>query len=301
VLPPLCAELRNMVLQPMILPMVLKIADSQDKYDFETSTLPALVPVLSTAAGETLLLLVKHAELIVNKASQEHLISHVLPMLVRAYDDNDARMQEEVLKKTVSLATKLDSQLVRQAILPRVHGLALKTTVAAVRVNALLCLGDMISVLDKPAILEILQTIARCTAVDRSAPTLMCTLGVANSILKQHGVDFVVEHVLPLVVPLLLAQQLNVQQFAKYMSFVKGVLRSQILLLSYIQFYQLHGDPVGPSSFRKRVLKIAPAHVLLTPCLRFLCTLEFFGCIITSPCYGILRVKKNLDGIELET
>ncbi|XP_071717238.1 SCY1-like protein 2 A [Rutidosis leptorrhynchoides] len=225
VLPPLCAELRNMVLQPMILPMVLKIADSQDKIDFEASTLPALVPVLSTAAGETLLLLVKHAELIVNKASQEHLVSHVLPMLVRAYDDTDVRMQEEVLKKTVSLATKLDSQLVRQSILPRVHGLALKTTVAAVRVNALLCLGDMITILDKPAILEILQTIHRCTAVDHSAPTLMCTLGVANSILKQHGVDFVVEHVLPLLVPLLLAQQLNIQQFAKYMSFVKGVLR----------------------------------------------------------------------------
>ncbi|KAL8225431.1 hypothetical protein R6Q57_017988 [Mikania cordata] len=225
VLPPLCAELRNMVMQPMILPMVLRIADSQDKIDFETSTLPALVPVLTTAAGETLLLLVKHAELIVNKASQEHLVSHVLPMLVRAYDDTDARMQEEVLKKTVNLASKLDSQLVKQSILPRVHGLALKTTVAAVRVNALLCLGDMVTVLDKPAILEILQTIQRCTAVDRSAPTLMCTLGVANSILKKHGVDFVAEHVLPLLVPLLLAQQLNVQQFAKYMSFVKTVLR----------------------------------------------------------------------------
>lgn len=225
VLPPLCAELRNMVMQPMILPMVLMIAESQDKVDFETSTLPALVPVLTTAAGETLLLLVKHAELIVNKASEEHLVSHVLPMLVRAYDDTDARMQEEVLKKTVSLATKLDPQLVKQSILPRVHGLALKTTVAAVRVNALLCLGDMVVLLDKPAILEILQTIQRCTAVDRSAPTLMCTLGVANSILKQHGVEFVVEHVLPLVVPLVLAQQLNIQQFAKYMSFVKGVLR----------------------------------------------------------------------------
>ncbi|KAJ0521379.1 putative protein kinase SCY1-SCYL2 family [Helianthus annuus] len=225
VLPPLCAELRNMVMQPMILPMVLKIADSQDKCDFEASTLPALVPVLSTAAGETLLLLVKHAELIVNKASQEHLVSHVLPMLVRAYDDTDARMQEEVLKKTVTLATKLEPQLVKQSILPRVHGLALKTTVAAVRVNALLCLGDMVTVLDKPAILDILQTIQRCTAVDRSAPTLMCTLGVANSILKKHGVDFVAEHVLPLLIPLLLAQQLNVQQFAKYMSFVKSVLR----------------------------------------------------------------------------
>nr|DAD37965.1 TPA_asm: hypothetical protein HUJ06_008606 [Nelumbo nucifera] len=116
-------------------------------------------------------------------------------------------------------------QLVKQAILPRVHGLALKTTVAAVRVNALLCLGDMIQILDKHAILDILQTIQRCTAVDHSAPTLMCTLGVSNSILKQYGVEFVAEHVLPLLMPLIIAQQLNVQQFAKYMLFVKDILR----------------------------------------------------------------------------
>lgn len=225
VLPPLCAELRNLVMQPMILPMVLTIAEAQEKNDFELSTLPALVPVLSTAAGETLLLLVKHAELIINKTSQEHLISHVLPMIVRAYDDNDPRIQEEVLRKSAFLAKQLDVQLVKQAILPRVHGLALKTTVAAVRVNALLCLGDLVSTLDKHATLEVLQTIQRCTAVDRSAPTLMCTLGVANSILKQYGVEFTAEHVLPLLMPLLTAQQLNVQQFAKYMLFVKDILR----------------------------------------------------------------------------
>lgn len=225
VLPPLCAELRNLVIQPMILPMVLTIAESQDKNDFEQSTLPALVPVLSTAAGDTLLLLVKHAELIINKTSQEHLISHVLPMIVRAYDDNDARLQEEVLKKSVSLAKQLDPQLVTQVILPRVHGLALKTTIAAVRVNALLCLGDMVNRLDKHAVLDILHTIQRCTAVDRSPPTLMCTLGVANSIFKRHGVEFVAEHVLPLLMPLLTAQQLNVQQFAKYMLFVKDMLQ----------------------------------------------------------------------------
>ncbi|CAL0333165.1 unnamed protein product [Lupinus luteus] len=225
VLPPLCAELRNVVIQPMILPMVLTIAESQDKNDFEQSTLPALVPVLNTASGETLLLLVKHAEHIINKTSQEDLVSHVLPMIIRAYDDNDARLQEEVLKKSVSLAKQLDSHLVKQVVLPRVHGLALKTTVAAVRVNALLCLGDMINRLDKHAVLDILHTIHRCTAVDRSPPTLMCTLGVANSIYKQYGVEFVAEHVLPLIMPLLAAQQLNVQQFAKYMLFVKDMLQ----------------------------------------------------------------------------
>ncbi|KAI5311668.1 hypothetical protein L3X38_040841 [Prunus dulcis] len=225
VLPPLCAELRNLVMQPMILPMVLTIAESQDKNDFELSTLPALVPVLSTAVGDTLLLLLKHAELIINKTMQEHLISHVLPMIVRAFGDTDARIQEEVLKKSSFLAKKLDAQLVKQAILPRIHGLALKTTVAAVRVNALLCLGDLVPTLDKRAILDILQTIQRCTAVDRSAPTLMCTLGVSNSILKKHGAEFVAEHVLPLLTPLLTAPQLNVQQFAKYMLFVKDILR----------------------------------------------------------------------------
>uniref|UniRef100_A0A0D6R132 Protein kinase domain-containing protein n=1 Tax=Araucaria cunninghamii TaxID=56994 RepID=A0A0D6R132_ARACU len=225
VLPPLCAELRNVVMQPMILPMVLTIAESQEKTDFELSTLPALVPVLSSAAGETLLLLVKHAGLIISKANQEHLIAYVLPLLIRAYDDSDVRIQEEVLRRTVPLAKQLDFQAMKQSVLPRVHGLALKTTVAAVRVNALLCLGELVHLLDKRAVLDILQTLQRCTAVDRSAPTLMCTLGVANAVYKQYGLEFAAEHLLPLLVPLLVAQQLNLQQFAKYMLFVKEILR----------------------------------------------------------------------------
>lgn len=32
-------------------------------------------------------------------------------MIVRAYDDNDPRIQEEVLKKSVSLAKQLDPQV----------------------------------------------------------------------------------------------------------------------------------------------------------------------------------------------
>ncbi|PPR92189.1 hypothetical protein GOBAR_AA28493 [Gossypium barbadense] len=146
-------------------------------------------------------------------------------MFVRAYDDSDSRIQEEVLRKSAFLAKQLDLQLVKQAILPRIHGLALKTTVAVVRVNALLCLGDLVHTLDKGSVQDVLQTIQQCTAVDRSAPTLLCTLGVSNSVLKKYGVEFTAEHVLPLLTPLLTAQQLNVQQFTKYMLFVKDVLR----------------------------------------------------------------------------
>lgn len=54
-----------------------------------------------------------------------------------------------------------------------------------VRVNALLCLGELVQRLDKQAVIEVLGTLKRCTAVDHSAPTLMCTLGVASAIYKQ--------------------------------------------------------------------------------------------------------------------
>ncbi|MBA0797160.1 hypothetical protein Gohar_007881, partial [Gossypium harknessii] len=110
VLPPLCAELRNLVMQPLILPMVLMIAESQDKNDFKLVTSPVLMPVLSNAAGEAMLLLLKNAELIINKTSSEHLESHLLPMFVRAYDDSDSRIQEEVLRKSAFLAKQLDLQ-----------------------------------------------------------------------------------------------------------------------------------------------------------------------------------------------
>jgi hypothetical protein len=45
------------------------------------------------------------------QASHEHLISHILPMLVRAYDDTDPRLQEEVLRRTVPLSRQLDMKV----------------------------------------------------------------------------------------------------------------------------------------------------------------------------------------------
>ena len=143
------------------------------------------------------------------------------------------------------------------------------------RVNALRCLGDLVPFLDKEGILGILETVRRCTAVDHSAPTLMCTLGVANAIYKQvsslthnfycslfvgifpsqfylaviinltslsfiqSGVEFAAEYVIPLIFPLLTAHQLNVQQFAKYMLFVKDITR-YYLIISYITSSHMH-------------------------------------------------------------
>ena len=65
--------------------------------------------------------------------------------------------------------------------------------------NALRCLGDLVPSLDKEGILGILETVRRCTAVDHTAPTLMCTLGVANAIYKQVSLVFLTCSSLPLL------------------------------------------------------------------------------------------------------
>lgn len=76
----------------------------QDRNDFELITLPALVPVLSTASGDTLLLLVKHAELITNKVKLINVYALVnygiltLRMFVSALSSSDWTQYDGIKK-----------------------------------------------------------------------------------------------------------------------------------------------------------------------------------------------------------
>ena len=75
----LCTDLFDVT----ILKRRLLLALLQDKGDFELATLPALVPVFTSASGETLLLLVKHADLIINKVIRvtcEISIDYIIPL-----------------------------------------------------------------------------------------------------------------------------------------------------------------------------------------------------------------------------
>ena len=61
-----------------------------------------------------------------------------------------------------------------------------------------------------------------CGITDHCSSVSMCVI--------QYGIEFAAVHVLPLLTPLLIAQRLNVQQFAKYMLFVKDILRYYIYM-----------------------------------------------------------------------
>lgn len=64
-----------------------------------------------TGQSDILLLLVKHTALLSAKVPDAFRTSHVIPMLVRGFDDTDTRIQEEVLKKTGRFAQSMEYQV----------------------------------------------------------------------------------------------------------------------------------------------------------------------------------------------
>ena len=55
------------------------------------------------------------------------------------------------------------------------------------------------------------------SSVDKTAPTLMCVLGLGEALGKEYGPDMIGEHILPLLTPLLVAPTFSREQFGTAM------------------------------------------------------------------------------------
>ena len=67
--------------------------------------------------------------------------------------------------------------------------------------------------MDKEEAEKVLATAAKVTAVDKSAPTIMCVVGLVEAISKQWGPDITALLCLPVLSPLMVAPSLSHQQF----------------------------------------------------------------------------------------
>lgn len=70
----------------------------------------------------------------------------------------DVRCQEECLKRIPECLESSDYAAVKGELVPRMHALCLRTTSAAVRVNALVCMGKVAGRLDKEEAMKFLAT-----------------------------------------------------------------------------------------------------------------------------------------------
>ena len=225
VLPPLLTELRTPQLQSLVLPLILELAERQDADDFTSFTLPHLAPLLNQATGSTLgTILRSTAAFAARVTSPEAFEASVLPAVLRGVEAPEVLVQEEALRQVVAAAGRVRPDAMRRDVMPRLHAVALNTTAAAVRVNALVGLGKVTPGLGPAEWETTLGMLRQLYTVDTSAATLMCVLGVADAVGRAGGAALTASRVLPLVCPLTLAPGLNQQQLSTVMKVLRGML-----------------------------------------------------------------------------
>lgn len=76
-----------------------------------------------------------------------------------------------------------------------------------------MAIGKVVGRMDKEEAEKVLATAAKVTSVDKSAPTIMCVVGLVEAISKQWGPDITALLCLPVLAPLMVASSLTHQQF----------------------------------------------------------------------------------------
>lgn len=226
VLPPLLTELRTPELQPLVLPLILNLAERQTPTDFSEWTLPHLAPLLATATGHTLGTILKSTAAFADRVpSPETFELYVLPAVLRGVAAPEVLVQEEALRQVTAAAHKVTPETLRCTVVPLLHKTAVDTTAAAVRVNALVALGKIAPCFAVPEFDATLDALHRIAANDRAAATVMCVLGVADAMGKVGGVNLIASRCLPLACPLMLAPGLNRAQIGTVSRVLGGMLR----------------------------------------------------------------------------
>jgi SCY1-like protein 2 len=227
VLPPLLTELRTPQLQTLVLPLILELAERQDPEDFTGFTLPHLTPLLERATGATLLSILRSTAAFAARITcPEVFEARVLPAVLRGVEAPEVLVQEEALRQVAvaAAAGRVRPKAMCLDVFPLLLAAALNTTAAAVRVNALVALGKVAPGLGPQEWDAALAMLRQLLAVDTSAATLMCVLGVADAVGRAGGAALTAARVLPLVCPLTMAPGLNQQQLGTVMRILHAML-----------------------------------------------------------------------------
>lgn len=226
VLPPLLTELRNEQLQALVLPLVLNIIPLQEPQDFMDWTLPGLLPVAASAKGEALTVFTRNAALLATTMPEEAVRQLIVPLLMRAADQGDAAAQEEMVKAVPMLAEIVTEEDLKANLLPRLCGLCLGTTSAAVRSQALVAMGKLLPSIELDEAKKMLTICGKVTSVDTTPGTIMCVIGLGTAVAKRYGAEAAARTSLPVMGPCLAAPALTPSQYSTAMRAVREILAS---------------------------------------------------------------------------
>ncbi|ESP05108.1 hypothetical protein LOTGIDRAFT_151904 [Lottia gigantea] len=229
ILPALYTECNNNNMIPFVLPTILLVAEQSSDKDYVRLILPQLIPMFTIKDPmQVCLIFLQNMNLLLSKTPQNDIKTHVLPMINQALESDNSQIQELCLNIIPTFAELIEYTSLKNSVIPRIKKLTLKTSVLAVRVNCLLCLGQMLEHMDKwfviDDILPLLPTIPT-----REPAVLMGILGIYTVAFSHDKLgltkDVMSNKILPYLIPVSMDNNLNLQQFNAYMALVKEMLQ----------------------------------------------------------------------------
>lgn len=209
---------------PFVLPNVLLIAESCSKAEYEKHIFPHIKSIMSLQDPvQILLIFMQNMELLLKLTSANDVKLYVLPMVYKALESNSTQVQELCLAVLPSFANLIDYPSMKNSLLPRIKHLCAKSAVSSVRVNCLLCVGQLLPQLDKWLVLDdILMFLP--TVTPREPAVIMAIIGIykvaANNEMLGIPKEFAANKVLPFLWPLSIENGLTLQQYHVITAFI---------------------------------------------------------------------------------
>ncbi|XP_065092305.1 SCY1-like protein 2 [Ochlerotatus camptorhynchus] len=209
---------------PFVLPNVLLIAESCTKTEYEKHIFPHIKSIMSLQDPvQILLIFMQNMELLLKLTLPNDVKLYVLPMVYKALESSSTQVQELCLAVLPSFANLIDYPSMKNSLLPRIKHLCSKSGVASVRVNCLLCVGQLLPQLDKWLVLDDILVFLP-TVTPREPAVIMAIIGIykvaANHEMLGIPKEFAANKVLPFLWPLSIEHGLTSQQYNVIMAFV---------------------------------------------------------------------------------
>ena len=122
----------------------------------------------------------------------------------------------------------IEFTILKTEIVPRIQELILRSNVNAVQINGLVCLGRILSVMDKWLVHELLLPFLE-TVPYRDAGTMMALHGIYTLILSdaKYGMDSATAatRIVPFIAPMLMEPVLNAAQCEKLLGLLQTLLK----------------------------------------------------------------------------
>ena len=116
--------------------------------------------------------------------------------------------QATALRRIPEVSDRLEYAVIKGRLLPPVTRLMMDTSSAGVRAGTMHCLGKLVHHCGVDDCVALMKCVARVTAVDASAGTLMAAAGLGAAVADAGGADVAARAVLPVLCPLLASRNL---------------------------------------------------------------------------------------------